>query len=281
MIKLSFCTLGQPKLPLEQFTKLLQASKYDGITLRGRPGEHVHWQDSPERRREVKKICADAGLEILALTTYIFSASRDAGTPEQSDTRNEPGNIEELKRWVALAADLGAANLRVFGGGLSEGDTMRKATPRVARIMDAGAAVNPAVNICLETHDIWNTGKIVGKVLDSTTRPNCKVLWDIHGPAHSNEPVRTTFRKLRPERIAYLHVKDWFLMPGMDQPYNCLIGAGETPFATIIKILRRADWSGYFDVEWEGVYHPYMPPVEVAIVQSALKLREFLGVQSA
>lgn len=280
MIKLSFCTLGNPKLPLEEFAKLLQAAKYDGITLRGRPGEHVHWQDSAERRRAVKKICSDAGLEIAAITTYLFLASRDSGGPERSDTRNEQENIEELKRWVDLAADLGAANLRVFGGALSEGDTMKKALPRVARIMDAGAAVNPAVNICLETHDLWNTGKIVGQVLDATTRPNCKALWDVQHPFRAQEPVRTTLRKFRPERVAYLHVKDYFTLPD-GKEYNCLLGAGKVPLAAIIKVLRRAEWSGYFDVEWEGVYHSYMPPVEVAVVQFAMKLRELLGEQTA
>jgi sugar phosphate isomerase/epimerase len=281
MIKLSFCTLGAPKLPLELFVKLVQASKYDGITLRGRPGEHVHWQDSPERRREVKKMCAEAGLEILALTTYLFLASRDSGGAAHPDTRNEEENTEDLRRWVDLATDLGAGNLRVFGGALAEGDKPKEALRRVARIMDAGAAVNPAVNICLETHDIWNTGKIVGKVLDATTRPNCKALWDIHGPVPAEEPVRTTLRKLRPERVAYLHVKDWFPRPGQEGRYNCLIGAGDVPFAAIIKALRRADWSGYFDIEWEGFYHSYMPPVEVAVVQAAMKMREFLGDQNA
>ena len=281
MIKLSFCTLGNPTLPLDQFAKLLQASHYDAITLRGRPGEHVHWQDSPERRREVKKICADAGLEIPAITTYRFLASRDSGGPTRPDTRNEQENLDELRRWVDLASDLGAANLRVFGGQLSEGDTLKKALPRVARLMAAGAAVNPAVNICLETHDLWNTGRIVGQVLDAAAQPNCKALWDIHFPLAAAEPVRTTVRRLRPDRIAYLHVKDWFVMPGQQDRYICLIGAGDVPFAAIIKALRRADWSGYFDVEWEGLYFPYMPPVEVAIVQSAMKLRELLGVKNA
>jgi sugar phosphate isomerase/epimerase len=277
MMKLSFSTLGNPKLPLERFAELLKASGYDAIELRGRPGEHVHWQDGPARRQEVRTIVADAGLEIAAVSTYVFLASRDSGGPEKPDKRNEAENTEELKRWVELAGDLGARNVRVFGGALSEGEKLQDALQRVARIMAAAAKVNPKVNICLETHDVWNTGQVVAAVLDATKRRNCKCLWDLHGPYGAGEKPQKTLRTIRPERIAYLHVKDFFKVPGQEQAYNCFLGAGQVPVRQIVSLLKRAAWSGYLNIEWEGVYHPYMPPVEVGIAQGALKLREFLG----
>jgi sugar phosphate isomerase/epimerase len=276
-IKISFSSLGDPKMPLEKFAALLGAAGYDAVELRGRPGEHVHWQDSAARRGEVKKILGDAGLEIAAVSTYLFLASRDSGGAARPDTRNEQENSAELSKFVELAADLGAANVRVFGGALSAGETMADALPRVARVMAAGARVNPQVNVCLETHDIWSTGTIVAKVLNAAALPNCKALWDVHGTEHSGESVRKVLKALGPERIAYLHVKDDFMMPGREQPYQCLIGAGVTPVREIVTRLKKAGWSGYVDVEWEGVYNSYMPPVDVAIVQCIMKLREYVG----
>jgi len=277
MMKLSFSTLGNPKLPLEDFARLLKASGYDAVELRGRPGEHVHWKDSPDRRREVKRIFADAGMSILAVSTYVFIANRDPGAPGRDDTRDEAGNTEELKRWVELAGDLGAPNVRVFGGAVSEGETHAVALPRVARIMDAAAKVNPAINVAIESHDVWNSGKIVSAVLAATKQPNCKCLWDLGGPAHAGETPEQFLAAVPPERIAYLHVKDHFRVPGQERAYNCFVGAGEMPIRRIVGMLKKANWSGGLNIEWEGVYNPYMPPVEVAIAQGAIKLRKFMS----
>ena len=277
MMKLSFSSLGNPKLPLEKFTALLKASGYDAMELRGRPGEHVHWQDPPARRKEVRKIFADSGLEVASVSTYVFLATRDSGGPTRSDARNELENIEELRRWVELAGDLGARNVRVFGGALTPGETHADALPRVARIMDAAAKVNPNISIALESHDVWNTGKLLAGTLDATTQPNCKCLWDLGGPAEAGEEPEAFLQAVRPERVAYLHLKDHFKVPGQKGHYQCFLGAGEMPIRRILALLKKANWSGYLNNEWEGVYNPYMPPVEVAIPQGAVKLREFLA----
>lgn len=280
MMKISFSSLGDPKKPLVDLVRLLAAEGYDAIELRGRPNEHVHWQDSPERRREVRKILADAGIEAASVSTYIFAANRDPLGPDKPDHRDEAGNIEELKRWVDLAGDLGARNVRIFGGALTPGETHDDALPRVARIMDAGAAVNPDINICIECHDVWNTGKIVSRVLDATKHKNCKALLDVHGPQHANEPPEVTIALLKPERIAYLHLKDYFIGPrpdGKRDMYQCFIGAGTTPVRKTIHLLKKANWSGYLNIEWEGIYHKYMPATEAAIVQGILKLKEYLA----
>jgi sugar phosphate isomerase/epimerase len=278
MMKLSFSSLGNPKLPLEKFTELVKAGGYDAMEVRGRPGEHVHWQDGPDRRKEVRKIFEGAGLELQAVSTYVFMASRDRGNAQQTDTRDEAGNIEELKKWVDLAGDLGAKNVRVFGGGMTAGETHADALPRVARIMDAGAQVNPAINVALESHDVWNTGKIISAVLAAAKQPNVKCLWDIAGPAHANESPDDFLKAVPPAKIAYLHVKDFFPLPGPEHKmYGCLLGAGELPLGRVVSLLKKAGWSGYLNNEWEGVYNPYMPPVEVAIPQGAMKLRELLA----
>ena len=277
MMKISFSSLGNPKMPLAELADMLHVAGYDAIELRCRPGQHVHWQDTPERRKEVRAILADRNLEAAAVSTYVFMANRDSGGPDKPDTRNEAENIEELKRFVDLASDLGAKNVRVFGGAVSEGETHDDALPRVARIMAAGAKVNPEINIALETHDVWNTGPIVARVLDQAGQPNCKALWDVHGPQHAGEAPQDTLKALKAERVAYLHVKDYFTAPGLEGPYQCLIGAGETPIRKVVQLLKETGWAGYLNVEWEGVYHDYMPDCDVAIPQAIMKLREFLA----
>jgi sugar phosphate isomerase/epimerase len=225
----------------------------------------------------VKTILVDAGLEAAAVSTYIFTANRDSGGPDRPDTRNEQENVEELKRWVDLASDLGAPNVRLFGGALTEGETHDDALPRVARIMAAGAAVNPDVHIALETHDVWNTGAIVSLVLEAAGHANCRALWDVAGPHRAGEEPEETLRLLRPERIAYLHVKDCFRVPDAQRPYHCFIGAGEIPVCRIVQLLKEADWSGYLDVEWEGIYNDYMPDAEAGMAQGVQKLRQYLA----
>lgn len=277
MIKFSFSSLGDPKRPLPDFVQLLADLGYDGIELRGRPGEHVHWQDDSARRAEVRRILADGGLDAAAISTYIFSAGRDAGGPGRDDTRDEPGNIEELKRWIDLAGDLGAPNVRIFGGKLTEGDTREAALERIGRIMAAGAAVNPAINICLEIHDIWTNAGEVKCILDLAGQPNAKALWDLHGSDTAHETPEHVIATLTPERIAYLHVKDWFPLAGRDRLYQCFIGAGITPIGEAVRRLKLANWAGYLNVEWEGVYNPYMPEMEVGAAQAIMKLRQYMA----
>jgi len=277
MMKLSFSTLGNPTKPLEEFAQQLSAAGYEGVELRGRQGAHVHWQDSPARRQEVRKLFADVGMEIVSVSSYIMAANRDARGPDKPDHRDEAGNIEELKRVVDLASDLGARNVRIFGGRLTPGETHEDAIPRLARVMQAGAKANPGINIALEAHDDWGTGELLGRVLDLAAMPNAKALLDVAGPKHAGETPETTVRHLRPERIAYLHVKDAFPMPGQQGEYECFIGAGDWPVEETIALLKKAGWSGYLNVEWEAFYHDYMPPCEVAMVQAAEKLRQWMA----
>ncbi len=277
MIKLSFSSLGDPKRPLAEFVGLLSDLGYDGIELRGRPGQHVHWSDSADKRAETKRILSDAGMEIASISTYVFTASRDAGGPGKDDTRDEQGNIEELKRWIDLAEDLGSPNVRIFGGALTEGDTRGAALERIGRVMAACTQINPKINICLEIHDIWTSAGEVRQILDLAGRPNAKALWDMHGSEHAGESPEQVISTIGAERIAYLHVKDWFQVPGQEKLYQCFIGAGTTPIREAIGLLKKANWSGYLDVEWEGVYNPYMPPMEVGAAQAAFKLRQYLA----
>ncbi len=274
-MKISFSSLGAPDKPLDEFAAMLGKNGYDAIELRGRPGKHVHWEDDGGRRAEVRNILSDHGLEAAAVSTYVFSANRESGGPERPDHRDERGNVDELKRWVDLASDLGAPNVRIFGGALPEDETIEDALPRVARIMDAGAAVNPEVNICLELHDVWNTGEIVSRVLDSTEHSNCMALWDVCGPWPA-EPPQETLEYVTPGRIAYLHLCDCFRVPGRKGPYHCFLGAGEVPVEWIVRQLRDIGWDGFLDVEWEGIYNDYMPEVEIGAAQSIMKLRRML-----
>ncbi len=276
MIKISFSSLGDPGMPLEHFAELLAQSGYDGIALRGRPGQHVHWQDDAARRQEVRQLLAGCGLGVSSIATYLFLANRDSGGPDRPDTRNENENTEELLRWMDLAEDLGAENVRVFGGALTEGETHEDAMPRVARIMDAAAEAYPEINVAVELHDVWNTRAIARRLLEMTQHANCKVVWDIHATERDCETAADVVKAITPDRIAYVQVKDKFPMPD-GSVYHCLLGAGLTPIPEVLAALSATGWSGYVDVEYEAHYNDYMPGVEVGIPQSILKLRQWLA----
>jgi len=274
MFKISFSSLGNPDMPIERFAELLGRSGYDAVALRGRPGKHVHWQDDADRRAQVRRTLAQAGLGVSALATYVFVATRDSGGAERSDTRNEQENIEELLRWIDLAKDLGAETVRVFGGALTPGETHEDAMPRVARIMDAAAEAYPDVNVAIELHDVWNSSALAARLLALTHHANCKVVWDIQATESAGESRADVIANLGPERIAYVQVADKFMLPD-GTVYHCLLGAGETPVAQIMAELASAGWSGYLDCEYEAFYNPYMPGVDVAIPQTIMKLREW------
>lgn len=114
-MKLSLLTynLGRD-FELEELIRICEAYDYDGIEFRSGVGPHgVELEATTEERKEIKQRMEDSTLEIAGIgTSCRFESLDDAERREQ---------IDEAKRYIDLAAEVGCPRIRVFGNSFPEG----------------------------------------------------------------------------------------------------------------------------------------------------------------
>lgn len=266
---LVFSTLGCPQWSFEEAAQRAAANGYTGLEVRVLDGKIIPSDLSAQRRQELKATMAREKIEIVGIGASTRFSSQDA------DERR--ANEEELKRYLALANDLGAPMVRTFGGNVLEGctldDTIRWVAESLARVMDEAEA--QGVTVVLETHDAFCRGAEVARVLAQVEHPRLAAVWDVHHPFRMGESIEETWRLIG-ARTAHVHVKDarkradgsWQLV---------LLGEGEVPCREMVQLLHRVGYQGCISAEWEIMWHPEIEQPEIAMPQHAQVLREWMA----
>ncbi|MTI59736.1 MAG: sugar phosphate isomerase/epimerase [Firmicutes bacterium] len=268
-MKLSFSTLACPDWDIKKVVKFAVDNKYDGVELRGNP-PHISKEYSQIERESVRDLFHSNGLEIPCITAYTRFNERKA------ELRRE--NIEELKEIIELAADLGAPYVRTFG---SDADNSYELSKVISWIAEAfkeidDYAAQKGVRVLLETHDFLSKGEDVVKIFEKSQTSNCGVLWDVAHSIRAGEDIATTLAYLG-RCIYHIHLKDWVPIPVYSRDHYVLIAAGSLPLRALLERLKTINYQGYLSLEWEKVWHPEIEESDIAVVQYALKMREYLN----
>ena len=90
--------------------------------------------------------------------------------------------------------------------------------------------------------------------LDRAGSDNCGVLWDVHHTVRfgSESPVET-FAALG-TYVKHVHLKD-SVMRGSRVEYR-MMGYGDVPVTDAVTLLDRADFDGFFSLEWVKRWNP-------------------------
>ena len=172
-----------------------------------------------------------------------------------------PEKIAKAKENVDLAAFVSAKAIRLFVGAhvktLSE--TPSQNIEGIIRSVNEIAAYAAPLNveIWLEIHSWFSSGKNMKLILDHVSEKNVKVIWDvIHSVEFCEEPEETM--ALIGEYIAHVHIKDG-KKPQDPEQFRWQLtahGEGELPTARVLKLLKEANYQGYLSLEWESAWHP-------------------------
>ena len=214
MIKLATMSSVCPDWTLDQVVEGMQRHGYQGFEPRVEWG-HASGIEATLTARERERIRArmeGEGLEICC----IASGARMAA----ADPAERAGHVEEVKKYIDLAADLGCSRVRVFGG---ERDRRRELMAVVDYVVEGFAQVLPAaesrgVTLLLETHDEWCASAPVRAVVEQTGSPHLRVLWDFMHPQRELEKVEESFQVLR--RVHQPH-------PRSRRPHRRRTGGGQ------------------------------------------------------
>jgi len=270
MNPITFSTLACPHWKIETVIARATEYGYDGVEWRGGSDGHIQPEMSAEKKELLLRSCSDAGLVSLAVTAYTSFVSNSAA--------DRQANVDELRRYADLAAELGASYVRTFVGELPLGTELNSSMyEKISESLNAVAeyADSVGVKIAIEPHDDFVRSATVVPILTRVRHPGLCVIWDIANAFAAGEDPAEGFMLLK-DRLAYVQVKDgkrydehkWQLYP---------LGQGNVPLNLAFELLLAHDYQGALSVEWEYAWHPELDPPEIALPAALQKVRELLA----
>lgn len=216
------------------------------LELRSLDGKPIDPAMPETQQKHIADAIHSAGLHICVLGSDCKFA-----LPSPSD-RNQA--VHRAIAFVELAKAWNTPIVRVFGGQYDAGPSDDEVNAWVAEALRevAEASEELGIQIAIETHDAFSTGKRVRRVLDLTNHPSVGVVWDFAHPIRLGESVSQTWGLIGPETI-HVHFKDMaHTGGGRDGWEPCLPGSGDLPLQDMVDLLTGNMYSGYISTEWEG-----------------------------
>ena len=253
-------TLGCAELSLPQVCKLLSEFGLRELEIRALDGRI----DLPQWALDTGWP-PNRGIALLAKHAIQF---RVAGSSFKL-VNNDESSRADLLAFCDWADSWGARYVRAFGGGtwgqaLTEADYDR-AVRTIAWWRQKRKERGWKIELLLETHDAFSASGPCLNLLGRLRQP-IGIIWDSHHTWRlGGESPRESWSQLS-RWIRHVHVKDSIAKPSARHPFTYVLpGDGETPLGEIIEILREHQFAGMVSLEWERLWHPYLPPLREAL----------------
>jgi len=263
-MKVAFTTLGCPNWTLDTICRRGQEYGFDGVDFRGYLDEIDITRLSlfTTQANQTRRWLSSAGLQVSGISSSIRICD--------SERRGE--NLDEARRTIEVAQQLGCENVRVFGSGRLEGSSHGELAQIGLDCMQAILELDGAAELhwLFETHDNWIKATNCKLLLDNIHHPAFGALWDMgHTARVGGETPEQTYAAIGP-RIGYTHVKDAVYDPAHEQAMQdgwryVLPGQGQLPLAQAISLLRQNGYEGWILFEHEKRWHPDLEEPEVAL----------------
>jgi len=251
----AFSTLGCPERTLEASAQLAQRHGIGVIELRSLAGTidlPAHFQAAYGNPANLTAWTQSSPVRITALgTSFKLVGATDA-------------DRAAFLAWVPWAEALGAPWVRVFDGGkTADAAELAEAATTVRWWRELRAKNGWQTDIMVETHDSLLTAAAVQRFLAAA--PGTAIRWDTHHTwkKGGEDPV-VTWRAIK-DAVVSLDMKDSVGRPSAKHAWTYVLpGDGEFPITPLREILR-AEYTGPVSLEWEKLWHPYLPPLDEAL----------------
>jgi sugar phosphate isomerase/epimerase len=305
MSRISFSTLAGPEWSWTQTAEGAARYGYDGIEVRMVAGD-TDLPARPEfaagRRSDSRRIVTDLGLQICGLASSVRFDDPDATVRAR--------RLDIGRRYIELAADLGAGFVRVFGDVLPEGTTpeiegsvLGAIAEELNRLGEFAGQTAPTVRVVLETHGDFSETHLLSRLFERVVDPRVGILWDTHHPwrFHGESLLETSQRVA--SRTWHTHWKDSVTCPvsthevdpaaqeaadraralmrgHRDDVSYALFGTGEFPARECLRTLLAWGYEGWYSLEWEKAWHPHLAGPDEALPGFPAAMRRLLQTAS-
>ncbi len=260
-MKYAFMSFSAPQLSLGELLELAARYGYAGIEPRI-DSKHAHGIELDTSTAQRQAIRAQAEASGIALCCVAVSC-------RYADPATAAHWVEQTRRAIELAAEIGSPRLRVFGGQipqqLSRADAISLVSESLASLADDAAA--HGVTICMESHDDWTHPMHVADVMLRVKHPAIAVNWDYqHTTRVAKVSIDDAFNTLKPW-IRHVHFHDG--TNDADKLVFLPIGQGVYDNKRVLELLKSIDYDGYISGEWIN-WEPYDVhlPREIAAMQA-------------
>ncbi|HEV3485151.1 MAG TPA: sugar phosphate isomerase/epimerase family protein [Vicinamibacterales bacterium] len=271
-LPITFSTLGCPKWPWRRVLDEAARLGYAGIELRG-----IQMQMDLTKLPEFTGTrIAESRKDVEALGLKISDLGASARMHE-SDPAARAAQLDEGRRFVDLAQQLGVPYVRVFGDKIPPGDNKADVTARVVEgLRTLGQhARGSGVTIILESHGDFTDSGTLQDLMTRSAMENVALLWDAHHTCVAGkEQPAATFAALG-KYVRHTHLKD-SRPDGAGRRY-VLTGTGEVPVRDTVAVLIRGGYKGFYGFEWEKGWHPEIEEPEIAFPHFVETMKRYLA----
>jgi sugar phosphate isomerase/epimerase len=255
-------TLGCAELSLPDICKLFRQFDLRELEIR-----------SVDGRTDLPQWSADTGWSPLRATAMLAQYQiklRVAGSSFKIVGNNEKSRAEMLT-FCQWADSWGATYVRAFGGGtwgqpLSKAD-YDQAVQTVAWWQQENKQRGWRTELLLETHDAFSASGPCRELFARLPEP-IGIIWDSHHTWRLGGETPSESWSQLSRWIRHVHVKDSIDKPSARHSFTYVLpGDGEVPLAQIIHLLTEHQFAGAISLEWERLWHPYLPPLREALAR--------------
>lgn len=267
MQRFAICNETFGDWPWDRVCRFVAETGYQGVEIAPFTFSPAVTEVSADRRREIRRQAADAGVEIVGL--HWLLASPKGWHIHTKDEGLRRRTVDYLRALVDFAGDVGAP-VMIFGSPaqrrLEDGDWQGA----WERLQDSYRQVLPAlaergVTLCQESLpapecDFIMTAAEAARMVRELDHPNFQLMLDVKSMSAEADPPAAIIREFAP-LVKHFHAND----SNRRGP-----GFGETDFRPIAAALREVGYIGYVSVE----VFDYSPDPETIARESLRYLRE-------
>ena len=272
-LPIGFSTLGCPAWSWRKILDFAEQNGFAAVELRGLEGT----MDLPSRPEFAGAQIEPSKKEVASRGLHISCVSSSANMHDTGPEHEK--QLADARRFIDLAARLGAPYVRVFGNKLV--GPRDAAVEHIAASLGelGGYAAPKSVTVLLESHGDFTNSAILRDILEKVASPHVGLLWDAHNTfVEGSEDPAITVSQLG-KYIRHTHLKDSRTENGQD--HYVLTGRGEVPVKRQVELLFAAGYTGYYSFEWEKAWHPEIAEPEVAIADFARVMAQYLEAAGA
>lgn len=256
-MKLSVSTIGCPDWDWARITEEAARLGLDGVEVRG-VGSQLYAPRAPvfqaAQLAETRRVLAEKGLAIPVLTSGAALGVGDADLA-----------LDEARDYVELAARLGVPYVRVLICGSPEPGAESAEQCAASYASLCAYAQERGVTPILETNGVLGDSAAMARFLEGIPSENKGVLWDVHHPYRFfRETPERTYKNIG-KWVRHVHVKDSVLTK--DGLFYRLLGEGDVPVFSALRLLTENAYAGYISLEWVKRWCPELQEPESVFAQ--------------
>ncbi|HEX4951201.1 MAG TPA: TIM barrel protein [Blastocatellia bacterium] len=209
--------------------KNCEATGYEAVELRTTHKHGVEPSLSKAERAEVKQRFANSKVRLLSLGSVC-----EFHSPDQAVVRQ---NIDECKRFVELAHDIGALGVKVRPNGIPKEVPEEKTLTQIGKsLRECGEfAQKSGIEIWVEVHGAESQAPWrMRKMMEIADHPQVGICWNSNPPDVENGSVKKSFELLKP----------WLHNAHINELWKT-----EYPWRELFSLMKQAQYNRYCLIE--------------------------------